>query len=74
MENIPAGYQVRYENTGTHAGVTDRCFNGGTIVNYKVPKTGDPADPLLWIVSGTLGLLALFLAWQLLRDHKTDRR
>ena len=74
VENVPAGYKVRYENTGTHAGVTDRCYNGGTIVNYKVPQTGDTADPLLWVVSGLLGLLALFLAWQLFRDHKADKR
>jgi hypothetical protein len=74
VENVPAGYRVRYENTGTHAGVTDRCYNGGTIVNYKVPKTGDPADPLLWVVSGILGLLALFLAWQLFRDRRADKR
>jgi hypothetical protein len=74
VENVPAGYRVRYENTGTHAGVTDRCYNGGTIVNYKVPKTGDPVDPLLWVVSGILGLLALFLAWQLFRDRRADKR
>ena len=74
VENVPAGYRVRYENTGTHAGVTDRCYNGGTIVNYKVPKTGDPVDPLLWVISGVLGLLALFLAWQLFRDRRADKR
>ena len=48
IENIPEGYNVRYENVGAYAGVTDRLYDGGTMVNYKVPKTGDDASPLLW--------------------------
>ena len=73
VENVPAGYKVRYENIGTHAGVTDRCYNGGTVINYKVPKTGDPADPLLWACVAALGLAALFLMWRLLKESKDDR-
>ncbi|QTE66997.1 hypothetical protein JNO48_07130 [Clostridiales bacterium] len=73
VENVPAGYKVRYENTGTHAGVTDRCYNGGTVINYKVPKTGDPADPLIWACVAALGLAALFLMWRLLKESKDDR-
>ena len=73
VENVPAGYRVRYENVGTHAGVTDRCYNGGTVINSKVPKTGDPAEPLLWACVGALGLAALFLTWRLLKESKDDR-
>ncbi len=43
------GYQIRYENIGVYAGITDRCCNGGTIVCYRIPKTGDNADLVLWV-------------------------
>ena len=56
IEAVPAGYQVRYENVGAHAGITDRCCNGGKIINYKVPKTGDTADLKLWICMVLVGL------------------
>ena len=46
---------------------------GGTVINYKVPKTGDPADPLLWACVAALGLAALFLMWRLLKESKDDR-
>jgi len=59
VENVPAGYRVRYENVGAHAGETDRCYNGGTIINYKLPKTGDTAQPRLWTGLALLGMSAL---------------
>ncbi|MBQ9301250.1 MAG: hypothetical protein IJ214_12155, partial [Clostridia bacterium] len=49
----------RYENIGAHAGETDRCYNGGTIINYKVPKTGDRADLRLWLGCVLLGVSAV---------------
>ena len=49
IENVLEGYKVRHENIGVHAGETDRCYNGGTIINYRVPQTGDEAQPALWI-------------------------
>ena len=55
LENVPEGYKVRYENVGAHAGETDRCYNGGTIVNYKVPRTGDSANLWLWAVMALAG-------------------
>ena len=58
IETVPAGYKVRYENTGVHADVTDRCYNGGTIINYKIPKTGDTTvSSILWAGCILLGLL-----------------
>ena len=55
VETVPDGYTVRYENTGDHALETDRCYSGGAITNYKLPKTGD-AMPLEltigWILVG----------------------
>ena len=56
IENVPDGYRVRYENVGAHAGETDRCYNGGTIINYKVPKTSDHANLTLWLSSILLGM------------------
>lgn len=44
-----AGYRTRYENTGIYADITDRCCDGGTIVHYRVPRTGDDANLLLWL-------------------------
>ncbi|MBR6186531.1 MAG: isopeptide-forming domain-containing fimbrial protein [Clostridia bacterium] len=57
VETPVDGYKVRYENIGDHAGETDRCYNGGKIINYKVPKTGDETSIGLWI-----GLTALAFA------------
>ncbi len=59
IETAPRGYQVRYENIGEHADVTDRCYNGGTIINYKVPVTGDGFKPILWIGCVLSGLALL---------------
>ncbi|MBR1711050.1 MAG: Cna B-type domain-containing protein [Clostridia bacterium] len=60
IETVPEGYKVRYENIGVHADVTDRCYNGGTIINYKPPKTRDNRTaPLLWIGCVLLGLLGI---------------
>lgn len=41
VEYVPEGYTVSYVNVGEYAHVTDRCHNGGTIINRKVPQTGD---------------------------------
>ncbi len=56
VEEVPEGYTVTYINVGDHMDVTDRCYNGGTIINTIVPRTGDSASPMVW-----LGMLALSL-------------
>ena len=38
-----------YVNAGPHAGMKDRVLNGGAIVNYKVPETGDASSLTLWL-------------------------
>ena len=60
VEEPVKGYKTRYENVGAHARETDRCYNGGTIINYRVPKTGDEAQIGLWIglAAASLGGLA----------------
>lgn len=57
VEEPVAGYTSRCMNVGEHAADRDRCYNGGTIMNMKVPKTGDTANFALWI-----GMLAVGLA------------
>ena len=59
IENVPQGYHVRYRNTGAHKDDMDRCYNGGTIINYKVPKTGDIGRPGLWIALTAVGAVLL---------------
>ena len=59
IEDVPAGYKVRYENVGEHADVKDRCYNGGTIINYKVPRTGDSTHPEMGIAGILLGLTGI---------------
>ncbi len=65
IEKPVEGYKTRYENVGVYAGITDRCCDRGTIVNYRVPKTGDEAPILLWlgcVLTGLTGLTGLTFA------------
>ena len=70
VEDVPKGYKVRYENTGIHANVTDRCYNGGTIINYKVPKTGDNTLLPVWIILSALGLAGAALTARRIRRSR----
>ena len=63
METVPKGYRVYYRNVGEHADEKDRCYNGGTIVNYRLPETGDHANFLLWIACALTGLAGLAVFW-----------
>ena len=40
---------------GGYAGITDRCCDGGTIINKKLPKTGDETPLFLWAGMALLG-------------------
>lgn len=68
VEDAPAGYTVRYENKGEHADIMDRCCNGGSIINCKVPPTGDGSNIPLWL--GLLGISILGLAGTLFANQK----
>lgn len=74
IERVPDGYTVRYENVGVHAGETDRCYNGGTIINYKVPKTGDQANLLMYLGCILLGLTAVSAAVYAGRRKKAQHK
>lgn len=73
IENVPKGYKVRYENTGAHAGNTTRCYNGGKIINYKIPKTGDSANLLLWIGIAAAGMAGLATVALVSRRRRTAK-
>ena len=69
VEEVPAGYAVTYENVGPYSGITDRCCSGGTIINYKVPRTGDTQTPVLWIVMASLSMAGIALIMRRRRMH-----
>ncbi len=57
VEEVPEGFRVRYENTGRRADVADRCYNGGQILNDRIPRTGDRSESPWWGIGGlALGL------------------
>lgn len=68
IETPPEGYAVYYRNVGAHSHVTDRCYSGGTIINYRVPQTGDDAPVKFYSVATIASLLSLALwltlAWR----------
>ena len=59
IEEPVSGYMIRYENKGKYAHVTDRLYNGGKIINTKVPQTGDGERPALWMALTAAGILGL---------------
>ena len=73
MEEPVAGYTSRCVNVGEHAADRDRCYNGGTIINKKIPKTGDEEPLLLWagmIALGAVGLTATLVIGKKRKVHK----
>ena len=71
-EPIP-GYTTRYVNVGVYERITDRCCDGGTIINRQIPKTGDGDRPVLWTVlalSGMTGIIAILVVH---RRRKSSR-
>ena len=61
------GYQAIYQNVGKYSDVTDRCHNGGTIINYKLPSTGDEtpiANYTALIVISLLGACLLMVIYR----------
>ena len=73
IEEPVEGYITRYENVGVYADITDRCCDGGTIVNKKIPKTGDSAPLALWAGMIALGAAGLGAARALGRRRKAGK-
>ena len=72
IEDPIPGYETRYENVGAHEGETDRCYNGGTIINYKIPKTGDDTNLALWVIF-VLGGVAILGGVIIVRRRRTEK-
>ena len=70
IEKPIPGYHTTYVNVGIHSDVTDRCYNGGTITNSKVPPTGDSMPVAL--LTGCL-LLSLTGTGIILKKRKTHK-
>ncbi len=64
-ETQGSGFTTTYINQGEYASVTDCAYNGGTIVNTKIPQTGDGTPLALWMLmtmlagSGLAGVTAV---------------
>ncbi len=52
VEEPVKGMQTTYTSIAPYSDVTDRVYNGGTIINIVIPPTGDSANPLVWILRG----------------------
>ncbi len=61
IERPVPGYAVKYENIGSYRTVTDRCYAGGKIINYQIPKTGDGGKLEMGITCVVMGLLLIIL-------------
>ena len=74
IEIPPKDYLVRYENVGAYARVTDRCYDGGKIINYKVPKTEDSRNPAVYAALVAVGLAGLIAIIARGRRRKAAKR
>ena len=50
VEETITGYTIKYINVGTEAETIDRVYDGGTIINHKIPKTGDSRNVAMWMI------------------------
>ena len=67
------GFQARYVNPDRASESANQCYNGGTIINYKVPQTGDSAPLGLYaamIGTGLVGLLLLIRSGKRAKKHE----
>lgn len=74
VEFPPEGYVAIYENVGEYADVIDRCYPGGTIINYKVPQTGDETPVRTYqrlLILSLLGLCLVGIASRRRRPKET---
>ena len=63
IETPVEGYMVIYQNVGEYSDVTDRCYPGGTIINYKAPQTGDGFGLSMNAVLFAIAVVLLGIRW-----------
>ena len=68
------GYRTKYENVGKYEDITDRCYDGGKIINYKIPKTGDAVNLPLVIAMAVFSALGLILLGALEKRQRARKR
>lgn len=70
VEQPVDGFTTTYINAGDNEAETDCAYNGGTIINSKIPQTGDNAHLLLWM--GMLMLAAIGLIGMVERIRRSE--
>ena len=70
IEKPMPGYATKYVNVGKYANITDRCMNGGKIINQKIPRTGDAERPWLWFCLATISLAGICFTVSVSRKKK----
>ena len=66
------GYLTRYENK--HSDVVDRALNGGKVINYRLPVTGDKENLDFWWVLGATSSMILIAGIVTLMKNKSKNR
>ena len=69
-EEPVTGFTTTYLNKGENAAVTDCAHNGSTIVNSKIPQTGDTAPLTLWMLTALLAVFGLAAVTAKLRKRE----
>lgn len=69
-EQPVTGFTTTYINKGENAAVTDCAYNGSTIVNSKIPQTGDNAPLTLWMLTTLLAACGLMGVMATLRKRE----
>ncbi|MBR4500735.1 MAG: Cna B-type domain-containing protein, partial [Clostridia bacterium] len=59
VEDAIKGYSIKYTNVGTAAETTDRVYDGGTITNHRIPKTGDSRPVAMWMVLALVSAMGI---------------
>ena len=69
-EQPVTGFTTTYINKGENAAVTDCAYNGSTIVNSKIPQTGDNTPLTLWMLTTLLAACGLMGVMATLRKRE----
>ena len=59
VETPVSGFMTLYQNVGGYANAEDRAYDGGTITNSKLPKTGDGSHIERYMALLVISLVAL---------------
>ena len=60
VETPVSGFMTLYQNVGGYANVEGRAYDGGTITNSKLPKTGDENHIERYVALLLISLVALY--------------